>query len=373
MERLIAIPIENALNGLDDVRQITSGSRAGVATISVEFIYGSDPEKKYDEVVRELNVVRPRLPDGVTLVRATVAIRRRPTSCRWRSSAKPRRFARWTGTRAAARCDRTRAGRAACRNLGRAARGSARCGRPRSARRLSLAAHRGRRRAHARRPRHCRSARSNPAVGASTSRRRARSTASMKSAASCCAQAKDRSSRSATSPTSPGPNDERRHITRFNGQRALFVTARAKLGATVFDVIDGVRAQVDGFEPRLPPDIRLDRGFDQAETVEHRLGSLGRDFAIAIGLVLLTLLPLGFRASLVVMVSIPLSLSMGVVALQYLGYSLNQLSIAGLRAGARPAGRRFDRRHREHLAPICARVSRRARRRSPACRRSTSR
>ncbi len=109
----------------------------------------------------------------------------------------------------------------------------------------------------------------------------------------------------------------------------MFVTARAKLGATVFDVIDGVRAQVDGFEPRLPPDIRLERGFDQAVTVEHRLGSLGRDFLIAIGLVLLTLLPLGYRASLVVMVSIPLSLSMGVVALQFLGYSLNQLSIAG--------------------------------------------
>ncbi len=70
IERLIAIPIENALNGLDDVRQITSGSRAGVATIGVEFIYGSDPEKKYDEVVRELNVVRSSLPDGVTLVRA---------------------------------------------------------------------------------------------------------------------------------------------------------------------------------------------------------------------------------------------------------------------------------------------------------------
>ncbi len=124
-------------------------------------------------------------------------------------------------------------------------------------------------------------------------------------------------------------NDERRHITRFNGRRALFVTARAKLGATVFDVIDGIRAQVDEFEPRLPPDIKLERGFDQAVTVEHRLGALSRDFLIAIALVLLTLLPLGYRASLVVMVSIPLSLSMGVVALHFFGYSLNQLSIAG--------------------------------------------
>ena len=118
-------------------------------------------------------------------------------------------------------------------------------------------------------------------------------------------------------------------ITRFNGQRALFVTARAKLGATIFDVMANVRMQVDKFEPRLPPEIKLERGFDQSETVAHRLSSLGRDFAIAIALVLLTLLPLGFRASMVVMVSIPVSFAIGVIALDMLGYSLNQLSIAG--------------------------------------------
>ncbi len=70
MERLIAIPIETALNGLEDVDNISSTSSTGLATISVQFIYGVDPEKKYDEVVRELNVVRPSLPAGVTLVRA---------------------------------------------------------------------------------------------------------------------------------------------------------------------------------------------------------------------------------------------------------------------------------------------------------------
>src|SRR5690606_20013686 len=79
----------------------------------------------------------------------------------------------------------------------------------------------------------------------------------------------------------------------------------------------------------LPNNITLHRGFNQSETVRERLLQLGRDFAIAILLVLLTLLPLGLRASIVVMVSIPLSLAMGVVAMHALGYSLNQLSIAG--------------------------------------------
>ena len=70
MERVVAIPIETALNGIEDVDEISSTSSAGLAQISVAFEYGSDPEKKYDEVVRELNVVRPRLPSGITMIRA---------------------------------------------------------------------------------------------------------------------------------------------------------------------------------------------------------------------------------------------------------------------------------------------------------------
>ena len=49
----------------------------------------------------------------------------------------------------------------------------------------------------------------------------------------------------------------------------------------------------------------------------------------ALALVLVTLVPLGFRASLVVIVSIPLSLAMGVFALAQLGFTLNQISISG--------------------------------------------
>ncbi len=44
---------------------------------------------------------------------------------------------------------------------------------------------------------------------------------------------------------------------------------------------------------------------------------------------LITLLPLGFRAALIVMVSIPLSLAIGVALLHATGYSINQLSIVG--------------------------------------------
>ncbi|MBI5267561.1 MAG: efflux RND transporter permease subunit, partial [candidate division Zixibacteria bacterium] len=60
-----------------------------------------------------------------------------------------------------------------------------------------------------------------------------------------------------------------------------------------------------------------------------RLNHLFVDFLIAIALVLITLLPLGPRASLIVMISIPLSMAIGATLLYFSGFSLNQLSIVG--------------------------------------------
>ncbi|MCA9762228.1 MAG: efflux RND transporter permease subunit [Gemmatimonadetes bacterium] len=119
------------------------------------------------------------------------------------------------------------------------------------------------------------------------------------------------------------------YVARFDGQRAVFVNAEQLAGWKIGDVRDGAWAVLDRFEAELPGDVTLARGFDQSVNVANRLSRLGTDFLIAIGLVLVTLLPLGLRASAVVMVAIPLSLALGLAALQWLGFSLNQLSIVG--------------------------------------------
>ena len=119
------------------------------------------------------------------------------------------------------------------------------------------------------------------------------------------------------------------HVGRYNGQRALFVTAAVQKGRNIAEVRDRAWEVLDAFEPTLPPGMSLARGFDQSANVNARLSRLGWDFAIAIGLVLLTLLPLGTRASLIVMISIPTSLAIAVMLLYATGYSINQLSIVG--------------------------------------------
>lgn len=329
MERLVAIPLEDAVNAIEDIREIRSSSRAGVAVVIVEFEWGVDPEEKFGEVVREINVVRPRLPAGVVDLRyrrfnpaqtsiVQLALTSPDASFRQMEAyAKALRDAMerapgvqqadiWGAppaeVRIAADLDRLAAYQLPLNAVAEALQregvdapiGAVEAG----GRRFNL-----------------------QASGSFDSLDEIRRVP-LRAQAGSLLTVGDVANVS-------WANDERAHITRFNGQRAVFVSARARLGEDIFPVLENVRHRIDAFERTLPENITLHRAFDQTETVTHRLGMLARDFTIAILLVLLTLLPLGFRASIVVMVSIPLSLSIGVVALHALGYSLNQLSIAG--------------------------------------------
>jgi multidrug efflux pump subunit AcrB len=122
---------------------------------------------------------------------------------------------------------------------------------------------------------------------------------------------------------------ERKHITRHNSHRAALVTAAMKSGGNIAKTRDAYLPVVDSFERRLPANVAMVRAFDQADNVQRRLSGLGFDFMLAIGLVFFTLLPLGWRAASIVMMAIPLSLGLGIVSLDLMGFSLNQLSIVG--------------------------------------------
>ncbi len=122
---------------------------------------------------------------------------------------------------------------------------------------------------------------------------------------------------------------ERKHITRLNGHRAVFVTAAQKAGENISKTQAAYLPALENFKKSLPGNVDMVVNFDQAVNVNNRLLGLGKDFLIAILLVVITLLPLGLRAASVVMVSIPLSLAIGIILLNLFGFNLNQLSIVG--------------------------------------------
>ncbi|MEO9598966.1 efflux RND transporter permease subunit [Parasphingorhabdus sp.] len=123
--------------------------------------------------------------------------------------------------------------------------------------------------------------------------------------------------------------EEQIYRTRHNGQRAVFLTVTQKDGVDVTRLKDQLDTELERQRSILPPDIKLVMQFDQSRDVKRRLNELTRDFTIAFVLVIFTLLPLGLRSSAIVMISIPLSLASGLLVLYTMGYNLSQLSIAG--------------------------------------------
>jgi multidrug efflux pump subunit AcrB len=124
--------------------------------------------------------------------------------------------------------------------------------------------------------------------------------------------------------------EEEKHITRLNGHRCILITAAQKVGANISTTQKKMLPILSDFEKSLPKTVQFTKNFDQANNVSLRLSGLVVDFLFALGLVLITLLPLGNRASIIVMVAIPLSLALGLIGLNAFGLSLNQLSIVGL-------------------------------------------
>ena len=124
--------------------------------------------------------------------------------------------------------------------------------------------------------------------------------------------------------------EEQNYIGRLNGKRGVFVTASRKSGTNIFAVEKEMEPVLQKFQKELPASISYEKSFNNAQSVHTRLSHFTMDFVIAIFLVLLTLLPLGPRASIVVMISIPLSLAIGLFLLDLFHITINQLSIVGM-------------------------------------------
>ncbi len=329
VEQLIAKPIEDAIAGLDDVKSVRSSSRDGVTVVRVEFSWRTNPDRKYDEVVREVNALRPALPQGLT----QLEVRRARTT-----EVAIVQLALVSGDLPARRLEKLARRLRDDLNRVPGVREARYWGLPDSELRVELdlgrlaqlqlppsvavdalrtagaeipvgAAHAGDRRFNIR-PKG--PFRDEASVGAVVVANRDGQVVRVRDVA-----------------TVGWRDDEPNHLARFNGERAVFVTATQKDGADVLRITKDVEATVLRFRETLPPGVRLETAFEQAASVRTRLHHLNRDFMIALGLVMLTLSPLGVRAGLVVAVSLPLSLLIGLAGLQAFGFSLNQLSIAG--------------------------------------------
>ena len=119
---------------------------------------------------------------------------------------------------------------------------------------------------------------------------------------------------------------------RFNGQEGVFIGVYPTPAANPLDVASGVRKELESIQRDIPPDMHIDVVYDSTEAISASINDVFKTIGEAAAIVVFViLLFLGsFRAVVIPLVTIPLSLIGVCFMLWAIGYSLNLLTLLAM-------------------------------------------
>ncbi len=122
--------------------------------------------------------------------------------------------------------------------------------------------------------------------------------------------------------------EEARTLARFNGRPSINMTVTKTADASTIAVSERVRRMVDELNRELAPAVHVAAYSDLSKYVKTRLQTVKSSGLVGLVLVLLSLyLFLNFRVALITALGIPVSFLFAVIMLNYLGYSINMVSL----------------------------------------------
>jgi len=121
------------------------------------------------------------------------------------------------------------------------------------------------------------------------------------------------------------------YLARYNGKRSIFVAAEQELGVNIIQVIEESKLKLIPYQKELSQDITLNTVIDKSVDVNNAIDGFLTNLIQGILIVaLLVLISIGFRLSIVVVIAIPASILIGLSVLDFSGYAMQSISIAGL-------------------------------------------
>ncbi|MBO9666231.1 MAG: efflux RND transporter permease subunit, partial [Bdellovibrio sp.] len=121
-------------------------------------------------------------------------------------------------------------------------------------------------------------------------------------------------------------------ISRFNGQTALGLGIRKQRGTNAVAVAKAVKAKAEEIQSQLPEGMKIAVNFDSTQFIEKSVGELTHHLILAV--ILTSLVCWAFlgswSATFNVLLSIPTSLLGAFIGLYFLGYTLNTFTLLGL-------------------------------------------
>ena len=331
MEKLVTDPVEEELNELEDIKEIRTVIMNGLTIIKVEFNYGVDPDEKYDDVVQAISKVRADLPaqihsvdikqvsptDVNVLQLALMSDTASYRDLRYQAERLEKKFTRVAGVKRASAMAfpeqqvQVTADMVAMRELG-----------------LGLAVLQN----------SLMGAAANVPGGfidAGTKRFSVKTSGDYQSLDEIRRTVLNLPDGSVVYvediATVELVDAEPSYLGLYNGKRAVFVAVEQREGTNIFNVLDGLKSELNKASPQLPADMKAAIIFDQSLSVKKQVN--GFFINLLQGLVLvgfIILLSLGYRSAGIILLSIPISMLIGIAGLDFFAFGLQQMSIVGL-------------------------------------------
>nr|MBB6234036.1 multidrug efflux pump subunit AcrB [Mucilaginibacter sp. FT3.2] len=118
----------------------------------------------------------------------------------------------------------------------------------------------------------------------------------------------------------------------INGKRSVYIPVVKTADASTWTVVQTLKSKLPEMQNLLPDDVKLSYEFDQSVFVVNAVKSLiteGGLGAILTGLMVLLFLR-DWRSSLIVVITIPVSILIGVLLLSLFGQTINIMTLSGL-------------------------------------------
>jgi len=331
MEKLVVDPIEEALNELEDIKNIKTNVEDGLTVIRIEFLYGTDPDDKYDEVVASIARIRGDLPASIVALKidkispADVSILQLALVSEQASYAELKRHAEALEQRLERASGVKRVDVEALPELEVQIKVD-----QRQVNALGISLD------------EVFSAVQNAAQnlpGGHANGGDRRFTVRTSGDYQSLQQIEDTVIRGSqgkfiylrdiaqislgeTIPT---------YRAKLNGEKAVFVSVVQRKGSQIFNVMEGIQAQIDKYQSRIPSEIKLLTVMDQSSSVERQISGFFDSLNQGLILVaILSIIVLGFKPSLVVVSAVPLSIFIAIGWVDLAGFGLQQMSIVGL-------------------------------------------
>jgi len=118
----------------------------------------------------------------------------------------------------------------------------------------------------------------------------------------------------------------------INGKRSVYIPVTKSAEASTMSVVNALKAKMPEMQSLLPDNVKLSYEFDQSIYVTQAVHSLveeGSLGALLTGLVVLLFLR-DWRASLIVILTIPISILSAILLLQLTGQTINIMTLSGM-------------------------------------------